>query len=336
LLAFLPGCWNGRDEEMSHHAVAVGGVLCPDPTWSVGLVHPEEQRHLSHTFTLQNQTDKTIPIEHVKSSCGCLVAKERPSEIQAHGSVGMEVSFNLLPVPGVFHHTVQVKFGDTGGATLTLKIRGIAAPTAALYASPPSLDFGRLSDTETRTRTARVSRYDFSSIEVVRLTSDLEDCALEAQPASDGDAILLSVTLLGTRLRPGSNSGAVLVETGHARFPSCRIPIYAEVTTVTDAFVSSVLIDSIAPGSHQSFSLYRPGIATSDKPEIARLEYKGDPDLRLETSAQIENEGEALQRPQLYVSAQVKSGLVKKGVIRIGVTRRPSAEIEVPVIVFVK
>src|SRR5438093_632653 len=54
LMAFLPGCWKDPDEELLHQALAVGGVVCPDPSWSLGVVHPEEQGHLSHTFTLRN------------------------------------------------------------------------------------------------------------------------------------------------------------------------------------------------------------------------------------------------------------------------------------------
>src|SRR5207249_2302517 len=112
-----------------------------------------------------------------------------PNEIPAHGSVGLQVSFNLSPVPGVFHHTTQVKLGVTEPATLILKIRGVAAPTGRLYASPPSLDFGRLSENEIRIRKVRISRYDFSRIDITRLTSDVAGCALDAEPVSDGDAI---------------------------------------------------------------------------------------------------------------------------------------------------
>jgi hypothetical protein len=319
---------------MLHRAIAVAGVTCPDPTWSVGIVHPEERRHLSHTFTLQNQTDKPIPVNQVTSSCGCVVAKDRPSEIPANGSVGINVGFTLSPVPGSFRHSVQVKLGAGELAALALNIRGVVAPTARLYASPTSLDFGYLSDTESRTRSVRVMRYDLSSVEVTRLTTNLKACALEAQPVSDGEAILLTVTLSGRGLHPGLNSGEAVLETDNPTFPSFAIPIQAHVTAVTDPFVSAVLIDSLAPGSRQEISLYRADLPIDERPQIEHIEYNGDPELQIELSSGPNPYRKAIVGPQMSASPDARSG-VKKGVLRIALAHRPSP-VNVPVIAFVR
>jgi hypothetical protein len=314
----------------------VGGVSCSEPTWLVGSVDPQKQKQISHTFTLKNQTAQAIPIEQVKSDCSCVVAKDHPREVPAQGEVGIQVHFKVPPAPGEFHHMVSVKFGLSEPAILDLKIHGIAAPSPTLYASPPALEFGRFMDNEKRTRTIRVSRYDLSGVAVSSLKTDLEGCTLESQPAPEGDAVLASVTLDGTRLRPGSNSGTVTVDTGHPTAPSLKIPIKADVSTAADAFVSSLLIDSIAPGARQSFSVYRSGLATTDRPKITQLEYAGDQDIRVEFPSLAGSDGKGVQRMQLSVSRDAKGGIVKKGVIRIRVAHRASSSIEVPVIVFVR
>jgi Protein of unknown function (DUF1573) len=334
LLAFLPGCSNGARQDPPDDAVVVEGVSCQEATWLVGPIDPEKQRRYSHTFSLENRTGQAIPIEQVKPDCGCIVSEDAPSEIPAHGSVGIHVSFNASPVPGDFRHAVFVKLGVTGPAGLFLKIRGSVVPTAALHASPPSLDFGRFAGTETRTRTLRISRYDFSSVGLSKLTSTVAGCALDPQPAPDGDAILVSVTLGGPILRPGSHSGTVVVDTGHPTYPSLQIPIKADIGTVADAFVSSLLIESIAPGERRDISPYRSGLPPAARPKLARLRYEGDPDIRVDPAP--EGLGQDMGIWQLRVSRDADLGAVKKGVLRIGVSDRTSDDIEVPVIVFVR
>jgi hypothetical protein len=110
-----------------------------------------------------------------------------------------------------------------------------------------------------------------------------------------------------------------------------EIPIKAEVGTVADAFLSSLLIDSISPGNHHDFSIYRSGLPTAIQPKIAGLEFKGDPDIQVELCSP-----DGMQQWRLSVSGNAKVGVVKKGVLRIGVSHGASDNVEVPVIVFVR
>jgi hypothetical protein len=335
LLTVLPGCSKAGNQDPRDEAVVVAGIRCPDPSWLVGSIDPEKQRYYSHTFDLQNQTNESIPIKEVKSDCGCVVSQHTPREIPAHGSDGIEVSLSASRAPGEFNHAVLVKLGPSGSTSLFLKIRGTIIPNPALHASPSSLDFGRFFPDETRTRTLVVSRYDFSRVGVLRLTNTLDGCVVESQAVSNSEAILVSVRLTSASLRPGSHSGIVVVETDHPTFPSLEIPIKAEVGTVADAFLSSLLIDSIPPGGHHDFSLYRSGLPTAIQPKIAGLEFKGDPDIQVEPSSP-EGSRDGMHQWRLSVTANANVGVVKKGVLRIAVPDGASDNIEVPVIVFVR
>lgn len=328
----LPGCTSVSSEESPDEPITVGGVTCSAPTWNVGGIDPQKKRRQEHTFTLQNDTDKAIPITEVKPDCGCVVAEDGPRQIPPNGSVGIKVSFNATPAPGGFRHAVLVKLGSAEPTNFFLKIRGTILPNSGLVALPASLDFGRLAKSETKEQTIRVQRYDFSRVAVTKLTSNLQGCKLESRQAPDGMAILLSVTLGGAGMHPGAHSGIAFVETDHPTCPSVQVPIKAEVGTLADAFTSSLLIDAISPGGRQDVSLYRSSLPAAGRPKIVRLEYKGDPEIQIGPSP----DGGELPRWRLSVSPEAKVGAVKRGTLRIGVSSARSDDIEVPVTVFVK
>jgi hypothetical protein len=153
LLAFSLGCSNGDSQAPGDSAVVVGGIRCLKPTWLIGSIDPQKQQRYSHIFTVENQTNAAIPIKQVKPDCACIVCEDSPSEIPAHESAAIKVRFDAPLVPGQFNHVVHVKFGLTEPASVFLKIHGTVVPTPALHAEPSSLDFGRTSDEESRTRT---------------------------------------------------------------------------------------------------------------------------------------------------------------------------------------
>ncbi|MFO0840781.1 MAG: DUF1573 domain-containing protein [Gemmataceae bacterium] len=333
-LILLPGCTTGRNEKPADEPVAVGGVRCSEPTWVVGAIDPEKQLRYTHTFTVQNETDKTIPIAQLKPDCGCVVAEDGAKEIPANGSVGIKVGFHASPAPGGVRHAILVKLGGDNPASFLLNIRGTVLPNPGLVASPDTVDFGRLANGETSRRILRVQRYDFSKVVVTKLTCDIAGCDLKSHQAPDGKAILVSAFVRGASMRPGLLSGTIVVETDHPTVPSLQIPIKAEVGALADAFTSSVLIDSISPGARQNLSLYRAGMPVGSRPKITRLEYKGDPDVQVAPSS----EGEDSRHWQAFVSVSrdAKVGVVKTGTLRIGVSPARTDDIEVPVTVFVK
>jgi hypothetical protein len=144
----------------------------------------------------------------------------------------------------------------------------------------------------------------------------------------------VSVTIRSEDLRPGPHSGFVTVETDHPIYPSVQIPVKVEAGTMADAFISTLLIDSIAPGAHKSFSLCRSSMPKAGLPKVADVEYKGDPAIHIIPSS--EGSGEGSQLWVLSVSRDAKIGEVKKGVLRVKVSGRPSNKIEVRILVFVK
>jgi hypothetical protein len=301
----------------------------------VGLIDPQKQPNNSHSFTLQNETDQTIPIREIKADCGCIVSEETPKEIPARGSVEIDLSYRTSPVPGEFNHAVLVKLGTTEPGNLFLKIRGRIIPSPSLHADPPSLDFGRLMYNETKTLTFVVSRYDFSRVGISRLTSAFNGCTLESQHAKDSEAMLVSVTVDAVELGAGGHLITVHLETDHPSSPSLEIPIKVDVATVADLFRSTLLIDSIAPGEHRVLSIYRPGLPIDARPQVERLVFAGDSDIQVDRPSPEKKVGGPYSW-QLSVSANAKPGVVKKGILRISVSSGASEDFEVPVIVFVK
>jgi hypothetical protein len=334
-LAFMGGCSNAAKQEAQDPPVVVAGVRCEHPTWFVGLIDPQKQRNNSHSFTLQNETDQTIPISEIKADCGCVVAEHQPKEIPAHASAAIDVSYRTSPAPGEFNHAVLIKLGAAETADLFLKIRGTIIPSPALHANPPSLDFGRVMYNETKTQTFVVSRYDFSRVGIVSLNSGLKGCTLESQPAKDSEAMLVSVTVDAAALGAGSHSKTVHVETDHSSSPSLEVPIQVDVGGLADLFRSTLLVDSIPPGGYQDFSPFGSRLPSAIPPMVAGIEFKGDSEIEVQPCASPATR-DAGQKWRLLVSPKAKIGVVKKGVLRISVSSGVSDAIEVPVIVFVK
>jgi len=334
-LAFMGGCSDATKPEPGDPPVVVAGVRCDEPTWYVGLTDPQKQRNNSHSFTLQNETDQTIPIREIKPDCGCILPAQTPKEIPARGSVGIDVSYQASPVPGEFNHTVVVKLGAAEPGNLLLKIRGTIIPSPALHSEPRSLNFGRLMYNDTKTQTVVVSRYDFSRVRISRLTSALKGCTTDSEPAQDSEAMLVSVTVDAAALGPGFHSSTVQVATENSAFPSLDIPIKVDVGTMADLFRSTLLIDSIAPGGHHDFSVYRVGLPIDARPNVQNLVFTGDSDIQVDRLSP-EKTGDGMEPWQLRVSSNAKAGVVKRGTLRISVSSGPSDVVEVPVIVFVK
>src|SRR5438552_16579816 len=111
-LAFIGGCSNATKPEPGDPPVVVAGVRCDEPTVYVGLIDPAKQANNSHSFTLHNETDQTIPILEIKADCGCIVAEHQPKQIPAHSSVGIDLGYRTSPAPGEFNHAVLVKVGS--------------------------------------------------------------------------------------------------------------------------------------------------------------------------------------------------------------------------------
>ncbi len=101
-LAFpLQGCYAQNQEKI------ITQVENADPySWDFGQV--KEGEVLRHTFVLKNESEKTLTIKDVNTSCGCTVFKVEKKVILPGESTDLEVQFNSKGYSGLAQQYVYV------------------------------------------------------------------------------------------------------------------------------------------------------------------------------------------------------------------------------------
>ena len=93
-----------------------------DPnTWDFSRV--EEGKSVKHTFTLKNDTDKTLAIKGVDTSCGCTASKINKRTLKPKESLEIEVSFNSKGYSGEVKQFVYVNTDDIDNPVIRLIIK---------------------------------------------------------------------------------------------------------------------------------------------------------------------------------------------------------------------
>ena len=126
---------------------------------------------LSHTFTLRNDTQAAVTIDHVQSSCGCLSVllpqggKQAMPTLLPGASMHLQVRLDTARVAEVgaptlsgspIHKQVYV-VGQPVHAAVVLELRGRITQGVAF--DPPVLDFGTVHEATGASRLVQVS-YD--------------------------------------------------------------------------------------------------------------------------------------------------------------------------------
>jgi hypothetical protein len=97
------------------------------PIKDLGII--EEGNTVSHTFIIKNSSEKTIYVDKVISSCGCLVASKKEFTLNPGQSTDIKVEFNSFGAGGTeISKTVEIHAKDSNfPLILTLKanVKGI-------------------------------------------------------------------------------------------------------------------------------------------------------------------------------------------------------------------
>jgi len=103
LFLFFPlqGCYSQNQGETASHAEI------PDSyTWDFGQV--KEGEVLKHTFVLKNESEETLTIKDVNTSCGCTASKVEKKIILPGENTEIEVQFNSKGYSGLAQQYVYV------------------------------------------------------------------------------------------------------------------------------------------------------------------------------------------------------------------------------------
>ncbi|MBI4972593.1 MAG: DUF1573 domain-containing protein [Candidatus Omnitrophica bacterium] len=108
LFFFLTGCWATEQRQIVSNASPQAQL---DPyTWDFGRI--KEGRVVTHTFTLRNDSQKTLTIKDISTSCGCTASKVKNKILRPGESTAIEVKFKSKGYSGVVQQYVYVNTDD--------------------------------------------------------------------------------------------------------------------------------------------------------------------------------------------------------------------------------
>ena len=105
LLSPCAGCFARHYTQEQNNLIKENKI--PDPyTWDFGRV--KEGEVLKHSFTLKNESAKTLTIKEVNTSCGCTASEARKKTLLPAEDTLIEVSFNTKGYSGPVQQYIYV------------------------------------------------------------------------------------------------------------------------------------------------------------------------------------------------------------------------------------
>ena len=234
------------------------GLIAPDSA----IHHFGEHRQgeqLRHVFSLLNNTERTVKIVELNSSCQCVVAG------------GDELGSLTIPPRQRFQLPVSIKTSgsqDEAAGRVIVRycdaadekndFRGeyalvVKADVLPAYRINPSVfDFGTIDglQTQTATKTVRIVPVDVKNLSVDTLRATTEFLTLKlAESKSSGTDILLDITLDVTSFSSSRKfEGMVTFETNCERARRGAIPVRGRYVAAVEAQPESVILSSAEQG----------------------------------------------------------------------------------------
>lgn len=93
-----------------------------DPyTWDFGQVKEGELQ--KHTFILKNESEKTLNIQNVNTSCGCMVSKVENNTVAPGEEIPVAVTFNSKGYSGAVQQFVYVHTDNVDNQVIRFTIK---------------------------------------------------------------------------------------------------------------------------------------------------------------------------------------------------------------------
>jgi hypothetical protein len=210
--------------------VRVGGLLCQEPVWDFGTVDSVKNPRLSHEFTLVNESNETIKIKKIHSTCGCMVAEDFDKELTPGKSTKIKVNVQLPPMPQLFQKNLAVQ---TNNGVVPLDVIGEIAANSNLHSLPKKIDFGSIQPGEIKERTIQIFRYDLSRIVYDSILVNIKgmSCKCEVDENAAGRKLTIKAHLspIAEYSYPSSYVDGEMIVKTREPYSELRIPVCVRV-----------------------------------------------------------------------------------------------------------
>lgn len=255
-------------------------VVCNDPIWDFGTVDQTKTRQLSHTFSVENVSDRAVKIERVEGCCGLVVADDCPAQIAPNSCADFGVSISLAGPPRPVRKVVTIHLAAPNSGELALTVRGVIDASPTFYSTPSTLDFGTLGPSDRPIRRVKVARFDGSRVNFLQAIAQSDALSVDdAVGGDDADSFVeLTLSLDGSRLLAGDFDSSVTIQTAHPTFSEFVIPIKARIAGPPDTLVRSVFARDLRRGISQ----VKPLSSGATAAEIESLSFEGQAPITVE------------------------------------------------------
>lgn len=255
MLATVSGCSYGEalfDSELPY------GLIAPDSA----VHHFGERRQgetLRHVFSLLNNTERTVKIVELNSSCQCIVAGDNElgsMRIPPRKRFSLPVSITTSGTQDEAAGRVIVRYCDAADETngfrgeYALVVKADVLP--AYRMNPSVLDFGTIDGllTQAETKTVRIVPVDVERLNVDTLHATTSFLSPKlADTKSNSTDILIDITLdVSSFSRSRSFEGMVTFETSCSRARRGTIPVRGHFVAAVEAQPEAVILSSAERG----------------------------------------------------------------------------------------
>jgi len=210
--------------EARQKPISAGGLRCDAPVWDFGGIDSVRNPRLSHEFVVVNESKETVTIIKIHSSCGCMVAKGYDEELAPGQSTKLQVNLQLPTPPQRVHHDLAVQ---TNKGILPLSVSGEIMPNSSYLSVPTLINFGTIRPGESKERSVRLVRYDFSPIDLSRAECDQPGIKSEFVSTSAHETTLVVVFDADEQEQPRRIETAIFLFSDDKAEPELRIPVRA-------------------------------------------------------------------------------------------------------------
>lgn len=209
-------------------AVAQGGqpkIACDELTFNFG--DRDNTESVEHSFVVRNLGTAPLELTSVKTSCGCTVAELRQRVLAPGEATTIDAVLSLKGRQGLQSKAIVVESNDPIQPTLQLALVGNAITPIEIL--PKIVNFGRIVDDETHTRTVTIkSKKTDAMFKVTRLESRSPHFTVSEKVLEDGRTHLLTITTKED-LPPGSLATQVKLYTDNKKHPIITVNTYGQV-----------------------------------------------------------------------------------------------------------
>lgn len=201
-------------------------IMSPEPIFDFGERDAEEK--VEHAFVIKNIGAEQLEIKNVRTSCGCTVAQPEKKSLAPGEETRVPATLSLKGRQGPQTKTITIESNDKENPMFKLEFKGSAV--AAISVEPRTLNFGRVSDDESKSEKIRVwaTKPDVTfAVESVDLVG-AEQVKAELQEVHAGKEYALQISLQGP-LTPGNLNARITLKTDYKPYETIPLTVFAIV-----------------------------------------------------------------------------------------------------------